>query len=152
MNIEIARAARTEQSFIGDLLNSYLREILPTGAEPAYEYLPCYWTEPERFPFLIRVEDRIAGFALIRKVDEIAPTMEMAEFYVIPEFRRRGIGRYSALAICGKFPCYWRIEVIKANHPAVEFWTKCLAIFSPVQREADPTRERWEFHFEVPVK
>jgi predicted acetyltransferase len=35
-----------------------------------YEYLPRYWIEPERHPFLIRVDGKLAGFALVREMVE----------------------------------------------------------------------------------
>ena len=31
-----------------------------------YRYLDHYWTEPDRHPFFIRVDGRLAGFALVR--------------------------------------------------------------------------------------
>ncbi len=31
-----------------------------------YVYLDRYWDEPGRFPFLIQVDEKVAGFVLIR--------------------------------------------------------------------------------------
>lgn len=33
-----------------------------------YPYLDYYWTESGRYPFLVRVEGKLAGFVLVRRL------------------------------------------------------------------------------------
>lgn len=53
-----------------------------------YRYLDHYWTEPARHPYLIEASGRIAGLVLIRS----GPPRIIAEFLVLPKYRRSGIG------------------------------------------------------------
>lgn len=48
-----------------------------------YKYLDHYWTEDGRYPFLIKVDDKLAGFALVRdtgKNESDQTVYWMAEF------------------------------------------------------------------------
>ena len=71
------------------LLPGYLRGL---GVDAHYPYLPLYWTEAGRFPYLIREQGRTAGFALVRQLPD-SGAFEMAEFCVLPGFRARGLAR-----------------------------------------------------------
>ena len=33
----------------------------------SYKYLPLYWCMPNRFPYIIYIDDKIAGFVLIQQ-------------------------------------------------------------------------------------
>jgi len=74
-----------------------------TGARPNrrglfeyYEY-DLYWTDEDRMPFFIECAGRRAGLLLLRRLPEDgAPdggSLQMAEIYVFPSFRRRGVGK-----------------------------------------------------------
>ena len=77
------------------LLPGYLRGL---GVDAHYPYLPLYWTEAGRFPYLIREQGRTAGFALVRQLPD-SGAFEMAEFCVLPDFRARGLGAQAARAL-----------------------------------------------------
>ena len=54
-----------------------------------YKYLNHYWIEPDRFPFLIYVDDKIAGFVFVNShsyLHEKAESKVIAEFFV--QFRK----------------------------------------------------------------
>ncbi|WP_248061006.1 GNAT family N-acetyltransferase [Paenibacillus silvae] len=56
-----------------------------------YKYLDHYWTEDGRYPFLIKVDDKLVGFALVRDIgkNESDQTVYwMAEFFVMKKYRR----------------------------------------------------------------
>jgi len=55
--------------------------------------LAVYWQDDDRHPFLIRVDGRLAGFALIAarsRLTGAADVFDMAEFFVMRKYRRRG--------------------------------------------------------------
>lgn len=60
-----------------------------------YGHIDDYWNEEGRFPYLIRVDGKIAGFALIcphcnyRKEEN---ARSIGEFFVMLKYRRRGSG------------------------------------------------------------
>ena len=75
--------------------------------------------------------------------------MEVAEFYVRPEYRWQGIGKTAASQLWKQFPGSWKLEVIKENLDGVAFWRKCLEAYAPDCRDAGFSRDRLEFRFEV---
>lgn len=54
-----------------------------------YPYLDAYWQEEGRSPLVFVREGNEIGFAFVRRLGEIE--VEMAEFYVMPRFRRTGV-------------------------------------------------------------
>ena len=62
-----------------------------------YGYIDHYWTDEGRHPFLIRVDGRIAGFVLVRRLSAGSgpPEHSIVEFFVMKKYRRRGVGRHS---------------------------------------------------------
>ena len=116
------------------LLPGYLRGL---GVDAHYPYLPLYWTEAGRFPYLIREQGRTAGFALVRQLPD-SGAFEMAEFCVLPDFRARGLGAQAARALFAAHPGAWRIGIMANNAGALRFW-RTVAPQAAVQppREAD---------------
>ena len=114
---------------MANLLELYLHdfsEFVPSDIGEdghfGYPYLAAYWQERERFPFLIRVETALAGFALVRQGSLLsgAPdVMDMAEFFVLRRWRRRGIGRTAAHALFQHFPGRWEVRVLGGQRGGV---------------------------------
>lgn len=76
MAVEFRRVLDPDEGVLYALIDAYLGEIAqhreisvgPTRAAD-YEYLPLYWTEIGRHPFLLVESDPIAGLVLVREVD-----------------------------------------------------------------------------------
>ncbi len=71
-NVQIAPAALHEKIVLRHLLELYKHDFSEFTGEDVdanslfgYRYLDHYWTEPRRWPFLFRVDRRLAGFALV---------------------------------------------------------------------------------------
>ena len=132
--MELARASRSDARLIQSLLDDYLHELsghreLPVGATDAasYGHLDAYWCEPGRHAFLIKLRDHPVGFALIRDPASTGSAVhQLAEFYVRPEIRRRGIGRDAVLEIWGSFPGEWELQIHARNAGAMRFWRSCV--------------------------
>jgi predicted acetyltransferase len=86
--------------------------------EYGYRHLDLYWNEPDRHPFLFRVDAQWAGLALVRT----GPPTDMAEFFVLRKYRRAGIGRRAAEEIFGMFPGAWTVRQQVDNPGATSFW------------------------------
>lgn len=52
--------------------------------------------------------------------------MQVAEFFVRPENRRKGIGKAVVGELWQRFSGKWELQVHKRNLGAVEFWTSCI--------------------------
>ncbi|MBB6669546.1 GNAT family N-acetyltransferase [Cohnella nanjingensis] len=98
-----------------------------------YPYLDLYWTEAGRHPFFIRVEGRLAGFALVRELGANArgqTIYSMAEFFVMRLYRQRGVGQHAAVALFERFRGAWKVGQIEANVPAQLFWRRTIGKYT----------------------
>lgn len=98
------------------------REITDHGCY-GYRYLDHYWTEPERHPFVARVDGRLAGFALVRvQSSEESRVTHMAELFVLRKYRRLGVGEAFARQLFDRFPGAWSVAQAERNEAARQFW------------------------------
>ena len=85
--------------------------------------------EEGRFPYLIRVDGKIAGFALIcphcnyRKEDDARC---IGEFFVMLKYRRKGIGLKVATQLFDMHPGLWEICYWRNNLSASQFWKRVI--------------------------
>jgi predicted acetyltransferase len=113
-------------------------ELSPHGTYP-YGYLDHYFVEPGREALFIVADGKIAGFALMRRLDD--GTNQVAEFFVLKARRRGGVGRAAARALFRRFPGRWQLEFDHANKTGRAFWPAVVADVAdgPVEtREAGP--------------
>jgi predicted acetyltransferase len=123
-------ASIIEKPLIENLLQSYLSELSRFPGENLYrdsdglfpyKYLNYYWQDDDRNPYIIYSNNKAAGFALVRKAET---SWEMAEFYVLPEYRRINIGMTCAREIISRHPGDWIIEYNKENIAGSRLWNK----------------------------
>jgi predicted acetyltransferase len=84
-----------------------MSEFLPLQPGPdgrfGYARLALYWSEPAtRWAFLIRCDEKVAGFALVTRGSpgsDDPEALDVAEFFVLRRHRRSGIGREAAVAL-----------------------------------------------------
>jgi len=130
MDIEIIEAKLDDKPVLKNLMQLYLYdfsefEYIDVNKHGLFEYryFDQYWVEKARYPFLIRYENKIAGFALVNShsVTGKAP-YNIAEFFVMRRYRRNGIGRYAATSLFDKFVGYWEVRQTENNSLAQTFW------------------------------
>jgi predicted acetyltransferase len=104
-------------------------EQVPLELKPSGRFaLPlddCWYNSSNHFPFLIRGDGKLLGFALVRRgsrVTAASDVMDVAEFFVVRGARRRGVGRSAALTLLAAFPGRWEIRVRQSNAAALAFW------------------------------
>ena len=113
--IEVLPATADDRPLLEELFQFYRydfseftgEEVGADGRYPPWERMPAYFSEPERFPFLVRIGDSMAGFALVRRCeaeDGRGEVTDMAEFFIMRKFRRRGVGEHVATTLFGRFP------------------------------------------------
>ena len=95
--------------------------------------LAAYWQDNDRHPFLIRVDGRLAGFALVTGTSRLtgaAGVFDMAEFFVMRKYRRKGVGFAAASAAFDRFSGRWEIRQRDENVGATEFWRRVIARYT----------------------
>lgn len=154
--VEVIAATVEQQPVLANLLELYAHdftEFLDLQLQPegrfGYPDLPLYWQEEGRFPFLVKVEGRLAGFALVRRGSRVraAPEVwDMAEFFVVRRYRKRGIGAAVAHEIWRRIPGAWEVRVLESNAPARRFWAAAIGSFvgaSVAAAPAEAQAKRW---------
>lgn len=86
--------------------------------------LLTYLAYEDHWPFFIRVDTEIAGFALIRKSKP--NTHVIGEFFVKQQFRRIGMGAAAVSEIVRKFSGQWEIPFQEENVRGAIFWRKTI--------------------------
>jgi predicted acetyltransferase len=105
--------------------------------------LTPYWVDEWRHPFLLRVDDKLAGFALISERSKITGTsgvFDMTEFFVLRRFRRHGVGRAAAFAAFDRFEGPWEVRQRVENPDATAFWRRAISDYTHENYE----EIRWE--------
>lgn len=131
MVVRIAPAAKPAKPAIAAMLRSCSHELAEFADAEAVRqesgpdaYFDAYWTEDQRQPFLILADEEVAGFCLVRRLE--TGRHAVAEFYVVPGFRRAGVGRAAAEAVFRSFPGPWQVAELEANLPAQIFWRRVI--------------------------
>ncbi len=138
--IELLPATPDQEPILANLLELYAHDFsefheIELGADGRYGYkhLPLYWREPDRRPFLVRVDGNLAGLVLVKRGSELSgneAVWDMAEFFLVRRYRRRGIGTYVAHETWRRIPGLWEVRVMESNRSAHLFWERAISVFS----------------------
>ena len=139
VNVEIIPALSEQEPVLANLFELYAHDFsafidLELGADGrfGYEHLHLYWKESGRYPFLIKVNGRLAGFVFLRKGSQISgdeDIWDMTEFFIVRGYRRLGVGMKVAREVWKEFPGKWEVRVIDRNQKAMEFWGRAIGEF-----------------------
>lgn len=141
MNVTIESASIDKKEVLTRLMelyrydfSEYDRSDVDEKGLYGYTYFDHYWTESERFPYLIKVNDYYAGFALIRELVEEDNNDEtyhsIAEFFVMKKYRKQGIGKKVATYLFDRFPGNWEVAQMEENREAQSFWRKVIGVYT----------------------
>ena len=140
--VSLDQATEADSVLLANLLELYIHdmsEVFPhveLGPDGRFGYrrLPLYWSEPERrFAFLIRCDERIGGFILVTRGSPAVSdpnVLDVAEFFVVRQYRRAGVGRQAAFLVWDRLPGKWIVRVLEGNRGALAFWRDTVAGFS----------------------
>ena len=151
-HIELVPASPEQESVIANLLELYAHDFsefypLELGEDGrfGYQHLSLYWSEPDRCPFLIKINGNLAGLVLIKKNNGIAQSglvWDVAEFFIVRAHRRQRIGTKVAHQLWERFPGSWEVRVMESNRDALKFWQRAItgfigAAINPAHLEKD---------------
>jgi predicted acetyltransferase len=139
-NVQITAATPDDRPRLAALLELYTYDFsevlgLDVGDDGRFRVpaLGAYWTDPHRHPFLIRVGDKLAGFALVHqgsRLTDDAAVWDMAEFFVMRKYRRRGVGEQAAHWLFDRFRGRWEVRERAENHAATAFWRRAIGRYA----------------------
>lgn len=145
VNIEIIEAWTQDKPILSNLIELYLYDFSElmgwdVGDDGRFgdDDLKGCWTEPWRHPFLVKVDDKLAGFAIADRRSYLSGdknTMDMGEFFILRKYRRQGIGYLVARHIFDLFPGKWEVRQLAQNTDAQAFWRKVITRYTNSQFE-----------------
>ncbi|WP_050043673.1 GNAT family N-acetyltransferase [Bradyrhizobium sp. LTSPM299] len=141
--VSVRLAGWSERPLIERLAQFYIydfSEMEPPGSKEmdfddhgGYSPLPdldLYWRVDGFRPLLIRVRQRLAGFALINSRHHRDGSIEhnIREFFVARKHRRCGVGTEAVGQILAQYPGHWKIAVAERNVAAKAFWPRAIGV------------------------
>jgi predicted acetyltransferase len=150
MKIDIV-SATDARDVVRNLFGHYIHDLsemagIDVGDDGAFAMPPSFasWWDgldvDRRHPFLLRADERLAGFALVRQI--AADTFDMGEFFVLRKFRRTGLGRQVACELFDRFAGKWEVREMISNLPAQAFWRRIIGEYT--SGDFDDAREYFE--------
>lgn len=138
MSLVLEPIAREQAATLRNLFELYVydfSETMPLELQESGRFdLPLderWWSDADHFPFFLRSNDKLVGFALVRKGSRIgggSDVMDVAEFFVARGARRRGLGVKAAQRLFENFNASWEIRVRETNVSAASFWAKVVEL------------------------
>ncbi len=132
--LQLIPAALEQAPVLANLLELYAHDFsefrnLEIGEDGRFGYPPLslYWSEPDRHPFLVRLDGKLAGLVLVFRH---SAAWDMTEFFILRGCRRRRIGTQVAHEVWRRFPGPWEVRVLEANIPAQKFWAGAISKFT----------------------
>jgi predicted acetyltransferase len=142
MQIDVVPVAAHEAGVLAQLYELYLYDFAErdgTGRQVADDGrfgesdVERFLNLPEHSAFLIRVDQKLAGFCMLKRGSSLAgdmDAMDVAEFFVLRNHRRQGVGRAAATLLWKQRPGRWLVRVGAHNQRALAFWTRTVADYT----------------------
>lgn len=139
MKIELCPVSPDQKETLRNLLEKYDYEFSQWDARDVdenglygYAYLDCYWTEANRWAYLIRADGKLAGFAMVNDYPESGVKTDfcLSEFFVMHKYRRCGVGRAAAVRVFDLHRGTWQLKRHPRNTASVHFWNRVISEYT----------------------
>lgn len=134
--VKLIQVTEKEKATLYNLLEKYLYEFsqwektdVDENGLYNYEWIDCYLTEENRYPYLIEVDGKLAGFVLVSDYPEVPgePTdFCLSEFFIMHKYRRNGYGRKVVFEVLDKHHGKWQLKRHPHNVASVHFWNSVI--------------------------
>lgn len=97
-----------------------------------YDYLDLYFTDDDRWAYILRVDGNVAGFAMVNKYFDDRQNLDyaMAEFFVLRYYQGRGVGRQFAHFLFNIHKGKWQAAMHCNNKKGIAFWNKIICEYT----------------------
>ena len=136
MNVEITPASAADRQRLAALFELYVYDFSELlGLDVADDgrfhapQLDAALADPRCHPFLFRADGKLAGFALVTERSRLSgdeSVRDMAQFFVLRRWRRRGVGEAAARQLFERFGGTWEVREEAANAAAAAFWRRAI--------------------------
>lgn len=139
MPLKLLRATTQEKGLVKNLMNMYLHEVsedreveIDEEGNFCYPNFSCFWVEPDKRAYVIRVKEKCAGFVLTKDIESLRGHLihTVPEFFLLNSYRGLGIGEEIARMVFDTNPGLWQIAVPEDNKIARAFWKSVIWRYS----------------------
>jgi hypothetical protein len=138
-SVEITPATPEQQPALSNLYQLYIHDFTDFGEQPLgdggrfkYDPLSPYWTDPDRHPFLVWMDGKLAGFALVEKA-RISPAIQTYGTWPTSSSSAVHAGRVSATrwrkGYGSNFRGPGKFRVMPKNVPPLLLWRRAISRF-----------------------
>ena len=129
--IRLEQVTKATRQTLWNLLQYMLFETSPSGKNVAnddgsfnYKYFDNYFTDDDREAYLVKSDTgELIGFVMINQyLQKIKSGHAIAEFLILPRFRRNGVGREVARRCFALHPGNWEVGPADGSEGAYRFW------------------------------
>lgn len=129
--IQLEKVTEESRQTLWNLLQYMVFETSPSGNNVAgpdgsfeYKHFDNYFTDDNREAYLIKAPDgELMGFVMINQYLQKAQSGHaIAEFLILPRFRRNGVGREVARRCFKMHPGNWEVSPADGSASAYGFW------------------------------
>ena len=140
MNFDIVKVKEEEKELLYHLLqfalydgSFYIDNNIDDNCLFPYKWFENYFTDPKRQAYLIKRDNNYLGMVLVNEHLKFNKTGKcIAEFLIMPRYRRQHIGKQVAFIIFDMYKGDWEVQPMENNPIAYNFWkntvriTKCV--------------------------
>lgn len=139
--VTLTAATREQEHTFDNLLQFYHHDAtdwfpLDVAQDGQYRFRPAarFWSSEGQHPFLIHVNDALAGFAVVDdEVTDANSDFNMGYLFILRRYRKRGIGRHVAHQLFAQFRGNWEVYQVRENIEATAFWRRVINEFTQGQ-------------------
>ncbi len=138
--MEFQRVSKTEKTLLYNLLQKYLYEMtrfyddeVDADGNYIYGHFEDYFFDSTRRAYLIKKGGGTAGFAMLNRHSELGKAVDwaMAEFCILPQYRREHLGLKAAQWLFEHHPGRWEVKYALANEAAARLWERATEVYQP---------------------
>jgi predicted acetyltransferase len=112
--------------------SKYIENKINNNAVFEYKWFDSYFTDENRYAYFIKDNsENLIGFAMLNQNMKILPDgYSVAEFLILPSYRRNHIGKKVAFELFSKFKGNWEVEPIENSEEAYNFWKNVISDYT----------------------
>lgn len=114
-------------------MNTGIFPVADEFGEREPELMARWFADDSSHPLTILKNDKPVGFALVSRPprnQRAAVDFRLAEFFIVADQRRLGVGKDAARLIFNRFAGTWEINEFQYNKPAITFWRSVVSEYT----------------------
>ena len=137
MEVQIVKIEREERHVLENLFCYYAYDMseymkwnpAEDGTFGGYDVskFDPYWIRDDHVPYFIKVDNQLAGFVLIRRYPSDFTRYDVAQFFVLSQFKGQGVGKCVLAQVVRAFSGKWQIRILLENSGALSFWKSAVS-------------------------